>query len=151
MNEEYRIALSEVYTVLLHIKQEFFDYIPFEVIYKITVNKSENYNFEIDEKNEELEEAVENRLGKKSKEILYLLYLRYWCEEENKKLKKELNNIEKSMKAKGVYDVFTEDLKKTYIENNIEEDNSMIIYEEEKFLKKIKNILIKLFKKMKKT
>lgn len=151
MNEEYRIALSEVYTVLLHIKQEFFDYIPFEVIYKITVNKSENYNFEIDEKNEELEEAVENRLGKKSKEILYLLYLRYWCEEENKKLKKELNNIEKSMKAKGVYDVFTEDLKKTYIENNMEEDNSMIIYEEEKFLKKIKSILIRLFKKVKKT
>ena len=150
MNEEYRIALSEVYTVLLHIKQEFFDNIPFEVIYKITVNKSEDYNFEIDEKDEELEETIENKLGKRAKQILYLLYLRYWCEEENKKIKKELNNIEKSMKAKGVYDVFTVDLKKTYIENNREEENSMIIYEEEKFLKKIKNILIKLFKKVKK-
>ncbi|MCI8965348.1 MAG: hypothetical protein HFJ43_03220 [Clostridia bacterium] len=151
MNEEYRIALSEVYTVLLHIKQEFFDNIPFEVIYKITVNKSEDYNFEIDEKDKELEETIENKLGKRAKQILYLLYLRYWCEEENKKIKKELNNIEKSMKAKGVYDVFTVDLKKTYIENNREEENSMIIYEEEKFLKKIKNILIKLFKKVKKT
>jgi len=95
MNEEYRIALSEVYTVLLHIKQEFFDNIPFEVIYKITVNKSEDYNFEIDEKDEELEEL---RAEKKKSTIINGLLKQGIADEDSTKiataiLKGDVNEI----------------------------------------------------------
>ena len=55
------------------------------------------------------------------------------------------------MKIEGIYDIFTLDLKKVYIEDNqdqgVKEENSMVIYKEEKFLKKIKNMLFRFFKR----
>lgn len=151
MNEIYRIALSEIYAVLLYMEQETFDKIPFEIVYKITANKSEDYVLKIDENKEELANVIENKLGEEAREILALLYLKYWCEDE--KLKEEINAIEEVMKIEGIYDIFTLDLKKVYIEDNqdqaVKEENSMVVYKdkEERFLKKIKNMLFRFFKR----
>ena len=43
MEEKYREALSEIYEILLYIDQKSFDELPFEVVYKISENRSKKY------------------------------------------------------------------------------------------------------------
>ena len=76
MDKKFREALSEIYEILLYIDQKSFDEIPFEVIFKISENKSKEYDFKIDENEKELGEIIENKISEETKEILAYLYLK---------------------------------------------------------------------------
>lgn len=159
MDKKFREALSEIYEILLYIDQKSFDEIPFEVIFKISENKSKEYDFKIDENEKELGEIIENKISEETKEILAYLYLKYWNKSDDENLKKELVALEETMKLQGIYNIFTLDMESPIIEdrnesnvdenNNIdnkESNNELVVHNENIFVK-IKNIIIKFFKR----
>lgn len=159
MDKKFREALSEIYEILLYIDQKSFDEIPFEVIFKISENKSKEYDFKIDENEKELGEIIENKISEETKEILAYLYLKYWNESDDENLQKELVALEETMKLQGIYNIFTLDMESPIIEdrkesnvdenNNIdnkESNNELVVHNENIFVK-IKNIIIKFFKR----
>lgn len=163
MDKRFREALSEIYEILLYIDQKSFDEIPFEVVLKITENKSKEYVFKIDENERELGEIIENRIKEETKEILAYLYLKYWNKKESEELDKELNALEETMKLQGIYDIFTLDISKIRFDDEVSADNlknksndknnnedmeeSKELVKHENIFIKIKNILIKFFQK----
>lgn len=162
MEENYREALSEIYEILLYIDKESFDELPFEVIYKITENKSKKYEFKIDENEKQIGEIIENKIKEETKEMLAYLYLKYWNQkEDDKDLQDELNAIEETMKIQKIYDVFTLDMENpilpdieeatenedTKVEEKENTDNSLLPVEKENIFSKIKKLILKLFKK----
>ena len=164
MDKKFREALSEIYEILLYIDQKSFDEIPFEVIFKISENKSKEYDFKIDENEKELGEIIENKISEETKEILAYLYLKYWNKNEDENLQKELVAIEETMKLQGLYDIFTLDMSNPIIEEstvdidknantnmdtNIKEtnDNEKALIKNENIFVKIKNMIIKFFRK----
>lgn len=159
MDKKFREALSEIYEILLYIDQKSFDEIPFEVIFKISENKSKEYDFKIDENEKELGEIIENKISEETKEILAYLYLKYWNKSDDENLQKELVALEETMKLQGIYNIFTLDMESPIIEdrnesnvdenNNIdnkESNNELVVHNENIFVK-IKNIIIKFFKR----
>lgn len=162
MDKKFREALSEIYEILLYIDQKSFDEIPFEVIFKISENKSKEYDFKIDENEKELGEIIENKISEETKEILAYLYLKYWSKNEDENLQKELVAIEETMKLQGLYDIFTLDMSNPILEEstvdidknantNIKEtnanDNEKALIKNENIFVKIKNMIIKFFRK----
>lgn len=166
MDKKFREALSEIYEILLYIDQKSFDEIPFEVIFKISENKSKEYDFKIDENEKELGEIIENKISEETKEILAYLYLKYWNKNEDENLQKELVAIEETMKLQGLYDIFTLDMSNpileestvyidknanTNMDTNIKEtydnDNEKALIKNENIFVKIKNMIIKFFRK----
>ena len=166
MDKKFREALSEIYEILLYIDQKSFDEIPFEVIFKISENKSKEYDFKIDENEKELGEIIENKISEETKEILAYLYLKYWNKNEDENLQKELVAIEETMKLQGLYDIFTLDMSNpileeitvdidkkanTNMDTNIKEtnanDNEKALIKSENIFVKIKNMIIKFFRK----
>lgn len=166
MDKKFREALSEIYEILLYIDQKSFDEIPFEVIFKISENKSKEYDFKIDENEKELGEIIENKISEETKEILAYLYLKYWNKNEDENLQKELVAIEETMKLQGLYDIFTLDMSNPILEEstvdidknaninmdtNIKEtnanDNEKALIKNENIFVKIKNMIIKFFRK----
>ena len=162
MDKKFREALSEIYEILLYIDQKSFDEIPFEVIFKISENKSKEYDFKIDENEKELGEIIENKISEETKEILAYLYLKYWNKNEDENLQKELVAIEETMKLQGLYDIFTLDMSNPILEEstvdidknantNIKEtnanDNEKALIKNETIFVKIKNMIIKFFRK----
>lgn len=166
MDKKFREALSEIYEILLYIDQKSFDEIPFEVIFKISENKSKEYDFKIDENEKELGEIIENKISEDTKEILAYLYLKYWNKNEDENLQKELVAIEETMKLQGLYDIFTLDMSNpileestvdidknanTNMDTNIKEtndnDNEKALIKNENIFVKIKNMIIKFFRK----
>ena len=164
MDKKFREALSEIYEILLYIDQKSFDEIPFEVIFKISENKSKEYDFKIDENEKELGEIIENKISEETKEILAYLYLKYWNKNEDENLQKELVAIEETMKLQGLYDIFTLDMSNpileestVYIDKNANtnmdtnikgtNDNEKALIKNENIFVKIKNMIIKFFRK----
>lgn len=166
MDKKFREALSEIYEILLYIDQKSFDEIPFEVIFKISENKSKEYDFKIDENEKELGEIIENKISEETKEILAYLYLKYWNKNEDENLQKELVAIEETMKLQGLYDIFTLDMSNPILEESIvdidknantnmdtniketnDNDNEKALINNENIFVKIKNMIIKFFRK----
>ena len=162
MDKKFREALSEIYEILLYIDQKSFDEIPFEVIFFFFLNKSKEYDFKIDENEKELGEIIENKISEETKEILAYLYLKYWNKNEDENLQKELVAIEETMKLQGLYDIFTLDMSNPILEEstvdidknantNIKEtndnDNEKALIKNENIFVKIKNMIIKFFRK----
>ena len=159
MERRFREALAEIYEILLYIDQNSFDEIPFEVIYKITETRSKEYEFKINENEVELGQIIENKIKEETKEILAYLYLEYWCTKRDEKLEKELEALKETMKLQGIYNVFTLDINDLDIydeilkKDEIEElesntaETRIIKTEKENLFTKIKNLIIKFFKK----
>ncbi len=154
MEEIYREALSEIYEILLYIDKESFDELPFEVIYKITENKSKKYEFKIDENEKHVGDIIENKIKEETKEMLAYLYLKYWNQKEDENLKDELNAIEETMKIQNIYSIFSLDMENPILEDKEEvkieenkENTSLIVHEKENIFTKIKKLILKLFEK----
>ena len=156
MEKRYREALSEIYEILLYIDQKSFDEIPLEVIFKITENKSKEYSFKINEKENELGEIIENKISEETKEILAYLYLKYWSDtEKDENLKKELLALEETMKLQGIYEIFTLDMTNPIMQDDIkdeeisdtQENKAIMKQEKENIFIKLKNILMRFFKR----
>ena len=85
--------------------------------------------------------------------------MKYWNKSDDENLQKELVALEETMKLQGIYNIFTLDMESPIIEdrkesnvdenNNIdnkESNNELVVHNENIFVK-IKNIIIKFFKR----
>lgn len=89
ITQEQSIAYTEVLEVLRHITRQDFQKIPSNIINYYNSHKAENYNFSIDES----KPFAEQKLSKKTKVILAILFRDYWAtEEEREKIKKNESN-----------------------------------------------------------
>ena len=101
----------------------------------------------------------EQNLKEETLALIAMLYLQYWCEDEEEKqrLKKIYsdNEIKHQQKLREMYnleDVFKTKQKQEQIENEIsseetQENVAMIEYRKETFIDKIKKFFIKIFKR----
>ena len=145
MNVKTKEIYSEVYQVLTLLGNEYIEKLPSSLFNMLKEKRKSDY---IPQYTEDIPLNNQN-IKKETISIIVLLYLNYWCENENEKL--ELKQILKSNEDK-----FQEELKEKYnpdnifkkysqkkkiAENNIENETSMIPYKESIFKKIIKKII----------
>ena len=148
---EYRNTLFEVSEILKILDNSLVQKIPEKVKQEIETNKAQNYNFEYD-----LNKGIdEQKILKTTEKYLTMLFLRYWCTEEEKtEVLKAMNENEKKYQAeireKYNPDKVFENKKETI--SNVEEQKNecenvqMTVYKENifsKILKFVKNMFSK--------
>ncbi len=87
-----RKAYTEVYTVLKHIKIEDYKKIPQNVITFLKRNMDENYIYDFDNKN--------INISREASGILISIYMKYICNNNEKRLMKEILNLNKKLNKK---------------------------------------------------
>ncbi len=148
MKKEYKMALSEVNTILQYSENEILFKIPQKFINFIQENMDTSYNFEI-EKNKSL---VEQNMMQETKQILALIYRDYLCSKEQKenlieKEQKEADRIEKEKSEK--YKIDFEKINKnrnTNMLNQTKNEWTLVKIQKEKWYKKLINKILKIFK-----
>lgn len=142
------ITFSEIDLIIDNMEDEYVNKIPNKLRKFIKENKKNNYIPNIDS-NKSLEEQ---RLQKETKILLSILYMNYWCENEEEKKKllekfAENENI-KEAELKEKYNI--ENIYKRNISKSIEteqQENSLQVYKEDGIFKKIWNKIISFFRK----
>jgi hypothetical protein len=150
MTNEYKRTLCDIDIILNELKDEEKNMIPLKLRNIIHDNRLEGYQSQI-----RTDIPIEQQqLHPDTQAFLAMLYLNYWCKDENEK--KELRTIlvdneekfQKELSEKyDVYNVFKQRQEKTI--NNTEEENEetqMIIYKES-LIKKILNKIFALFRR----
>ena len=146
VTQEQAIAYTEVLEVLKHISKQDFEKIPSKLINYYNLNKAENYNFFIDES----KSFSEQKLSKKAKVILAILFRDYWATDEQRK----------KIKQKEAYDIMQIEKEKSekynpdnlFKENNnnnnpVPNSQAIIEYKKPKWYQKIWMVLTGKFKK----
>ena len=138
-------AYTEVLTILSYMEPKYVDMIPKKLLNLFKENKCKNYNPNITT----TLPLSEQNLQRKTLALLAMLYLNYWCENENEKtemLKIYSENgkkIDEEMRVKYNPD----NLFKQKDENHSSEDVQLIEYKGQNIFKKILSIIMKFFKK----
>lgn len=144
---------SEVYSVLNMLGDSYITKLPSSLYKMIKEEKLKEYNPDYDS-NIALEQQ---NIRKESISMIALFHLNYWCnsEEEKNELKTLFKANEEKYQAEirekyNPDDIF-KNKKQNYIEEtkHTEENTSMIAVQEEKWYKKIFNLIKNLFKKVK--
>ena len=148
---EYKNTLYEVSEILKILDNSLVKKIPEKVKQEIETNKAQNYNFVYD-----LSKGIdEQKMLKTTEKYLTMLFLRYWCTEEEKtEVLKAMNENEKKYQAeireKYNPDKLFEDKKETIFNVKEQKDNyenvQMTVYKENiisKILRFIKNMFSK--------
>ncbi len=151
MKLETKEIYSEVYQVLILLGNEYIDKLPSSLFNMLKEKREVNY---IPQYVEEVPLNKQN-IKKETMSIITLLYLNYWCENENEKLEIEqilINNEDKfqeKLREKynpdNIFKKYNQEHKETG--NNIRNKTSMIPYKESIFKRitnKIKKVLYKL-------
>lgn len=145
-NIEYKNTLFEIDKILDVIDNSLASKIPEKLRNYIKKNKSDNYDFSINN----VEELEKTKILETTRVYLASLYIKYWCdEEERREFIEEMNNNEKK---------YQEELREKYNPDNIfknktskttqiAEENVAIIEYKENIFKKIKNWFKSLFNK----
>lgn len=145
--KEYRMSLTEVNYILMYTDENIIKKIPMKLKKFFEDNEAIDYIPSIDI-SKPLEEQV---LKKYTLSILALIYKDYICNSEQKieyeKILKE-NQIcfEKELAEKYSYENIFKNNKMNVEEKDVSE-NMLIVYEKEKFLIKLKNKILSLFKR----
>lgn len=144
MNIKTKEIYSEVYQVLNLLGNDYIDKLPTSLINMLKEKREINYN-------PEYTDAIplnEQNIKKETMAIIALLYLNYWCEDENEKL--EIKQILKSNEDRyqlelrkrynldNIFKNYEQESKK--VEADIDDKTSMIPYKKS-ILKKIINKL----------
>lgn len=131
-------AYSEVLEVLSNMDKKYVNKIPKKLIDYFDVNSSENYIKHINP-NVDLKEQ---KLSKKTLDILALINLKYWTksEEHRKRLLKQYSDNEKKLQEERVIKYNTKDLFKNKNINQFNNSNEVALIEKkESFITKIIN------------
>lgn len=146
----YREAVTEVLDILKHMEESYISKVPKKFMEFLEKNKDKDYNPNFDHS----KKLNELNLKEKTKDILAIIYMNYWCD-ENKKIeyKKLLNENEK---------IYQEEIREKYNPDNIfkkkEEKVQNIqksdfenlpieVKKDESFFRKIINIIKNIIKK----
>ena len=144
MNIKNKEIYSEVYQVLNLLGNDYIDKLPTRLINMLREKREVNYSPEYTEDIP----LKEQNMKKETMAIIVLLYLNYWCEDENEKL--EVKQILKSNEDKyqlelrerynsdNIFKNYKQEPKK--VEANIEDETSMIPYKKSIFRKIINKL-----------
>lgn len=147
--ENNKIAYAEVYEILELMEKKYIDKIPKKLVEMFREEKNSKYKFIID-----IEKTLyEQKLHRKTMILLAILYVNYWCEDEQEKdsLLKSFAENEK-IKLKEVREKYNPDNifnNKNNKDKNKSEESMMIEYKKDSLLQKIWNKIKYLFKKSK--
>ncbi len=144
MNIKAKEIYSEVYQVLNLLGNDYIDKLPTSLINMLKEKREVNYNSQYTD-NIPLNEQ---NIKKETMSIIVLLYLNYWCKDENEKL--EVKNILKEnedkyqMKLREKYNpdnIFKNHIQETKeINQNVINETAMIPYKESIFMRIINKL-----------
>ncbi len=146
MKEVYREAFSEIDEIFKLMPISFINKIPIKFRNMIHNEKSKEYQPII-------EEPLENyTLKDETIIILSLIYRDFLCsKEEKEKLKlrdtQRMKEVEDELREKYNIDNLFKNRQKAQEDEQVQTNNSLLVIEEEKWYKKLFNIIKKLFKK----
>lgn len=143
---EFSECITETLDILKHMENSYIEKIPRKFMVFLENNKSTNYISNLDH-SKKVNEMI---LKEKTKDILAIIYMKYWCTEEEKHAYNELlqENEKKYQdelrKKYNVDNIFqkTNQFEKT-MQNNITNNVAIVEYKEsifKKLINKIKNI-----------
>lgn len=101
MSEEFCIGISETLDILAHMDRSYVDKIPEKFLKFLEENKSRNYISNLDYS----KKINEMQLKDKTKDILAIIYMKYWCTQEERSsymnlLRENERNYQKKIKEK---------------------------------------------------
>ena len=140
MNIKTKEIYSEVYQILNLLGNDYIDKLPTSLINMLREKREVNYNPEYTDDIP----LNEQNIKKETMSIIALLYLNYWCEDENEKL--EVKQILKSnednyqLELREKYN--PDNIFKVKVKKNIEEENLPVL------IKDNTNFFTKLIKKL---
>ncbi len=146
---EYEKCLVELDEILRYLKDEDLRKIPSEIRKAINEKKDKQYNWNYDES----KPLDEQNINRKTIAMLSYLNMEYLLNQEQKLFMQELHkfNEEKSEEEKrkryNPEDIFKKNQNTNEELQHIEENTSMIVIQEEKWYKKIFNLIKNLFRK----
>ena len=144
MNIKTKEIYSEVYQILNLLGNEYIDKLPTSLINMLREKRETNYN-PVYTDNIPLNQQ---NIKKETMTIIVLLYLNYWCEDDNEILevknilRKNENEYQKELREKyNPYNIFKNGIQKTEdISHNTIKEKAMIPYKESIFVKIINRI-----------
>ena len=144
MNIKTKEIYSEVYQVLNLLGNEYIDKLPISLINMLRQKREVNYNPQYTDDIP----LNEQNIKKETMAIIVLLYLNYWCEDENEisEVKHILKNNEDKyqleIRKKYNIDNIFKNNKQEYkqVNNNIVDETAMIPYKKSIFMKIINKI-----------
>ena len=144
---EFRESISEVLDILNHMEKTYTDKIPKKFKEFLDKNRLENYISNIDHS----QKLNEMNLKPRTKDILAVIYINYWCTNEEKiDYIKLLNENQKKYQAELIKKYDSDDIfkkSKEIQENTIREELSIVTYKEtiyRKIINKIKRFFGKI-------
>lgn len=131
---EYKNTLYEVSEILKILDNSLVQKIPEKVKQEIETNKAQNYNFEYDSE----KGLHEQKMLKTTEKYLTMLFLRYWCTEEEKtEVLEAMNENEKKYQA---------EMRKKYNPDKIFENEKEIISNVEEQKNECENVQMTVYK-----
>lgn len=144
MNIKTKEIYSEVYQILNLLGNDYIDKLPTSLINMLREKREINYNPEYTDDIP----LNEQNIKKETMSIIALLYLNYWCEDENEKLevKQILKNNEDNYQLErrerynpdNIFKNYKQESKK--VEANIDDETSMMPYKKSIFRKIINKL-----------
>lgn len=144
MNIKTKEIYSEVYQVLNLLGNDYIDKLPTSLINMLREKREVNYNPEYTDDIP----LNEQNIKKETMSIIALLYLNYWCEDENEKLevkqilKSNEDNYQLELRERynpdNIFKNYKQKSKK--VEANIDDETSMIPYKKSIFRKIINKL-----------
>lgn len=151
INQNYRNAFTEVYTILDYIEEEDYIKIPQNIIDMIENNKNDDYEYEM---NEDIDIFKQPMLSE-TKAILFNFFRDYWATSEQKEKINRMQNEEKQkldkekLKKYNVNDIFKSNLpnsKMIKVDEDKEKSKSVLVVKKESIISKVIYIIKKLLK-----
>ncbi len=144
MNIKTKEIYSEVYQILNLLGNDYIDKLPTSLINMLREKREVNYNPEYTDDIP----LNEQNIKKETMSIIALLYLNYWCEDENEKLevkqilKSNEDNYQLELRERynpdNIFKNYKQESKK--VEANIDDETSMIPYKKSIFRKIINKL-----------
>lgn len=149
ITNEFAEASAEIIEILSYIPNEYIQKIPKKLRDFFNLVKSNNYILKIDP----YKSLEEQELKQKTKTLLTIIYKNYWCNEKEKKvldgilIENEKKYEEEIRQKYNPDDIFKNRNTKKIENETLLEINNMITIKEEKWYKKLFNIIKNLFNK----
>lgn len=148
VSSEFSEGISETLDILNHMENIYIEKIPEKFRDFLEKNKSADYISSLDHS----KKINEMNLKEKTKDILAIIYMNYWCTPEQKEnYQKVLNENElkyqEELKEKYNPDNVFKDKKERIIQDKVEDTKSMMVEYKESFITKIIKKIKSIFKR----
>ena len=143
MNNNYRIALSEVNEILKYTDDDIVSRIPKKFITFISDNMDTNHKFKVQENVELFEQPIRNE----TKTILAMIYKDYFCDDVERQELIDYDKMQKDIEEKIKYEKYNSDnIFKNINKDKVKEEVALVEVKEEKWYDKVFKFFRKIFR-----